>query len=179
MAYDYLIDGGLYDFQLTSAPVSTDSVDMTGFYNPSGFETSNNDLSFALQQTSDSTPVYNFETPAASSWDFTKALDSGVKLANQLVDGYGKVIGIQSKVQDQQFNQYLKGAQIDIMKTQVGSASEVAKIKAVTDQNVAKIYGNAAASGANLAALGGNQNSLMLYLTIAGVIFTFIQVIKK
>ena len=179
MAYDYLSDGGLYDFQYSTPFVSSESVDMTGFYNPVGFETSSPDLSFALQST-DTSPSYNFSNPTSgSSFDLSKGIDYGVKLANTLVDGYGKVVGIQGKVQDQQFNQYLKSAQIDIMKTQVGSASEVAKIKAITDSNVAKIYGNAAASGANLAALGGNQNSLMLYLTIAGVIFTFIQVIKK
>lgn len=181
MSYDYLDSGGLYDFQYSDAPITVDSgsVDMTGFYNPSGFETSNNDLTFALQST-DSSPAFNFNNPTSSlSFDLSKGIDYGVKLANTLVDGYGKVVGIQGKVQDQQFNQYLKSAQIDILKTQVGSSSEVAKIKAITDQNVAKIYGNAAGSAANLASLGGTQNSLMLYLTIAGVIFTFIQVIKK
>lgn len=141
-----------------------------------------NSLVYNLQnENTDYYPGLNSNPAPTAGTDFSwqSAVDYGLKTASQLVGAYGSILGIQGKAQDAQFGQYLKGAQIDIMKTQVASQADIAKIRALTDANIAKISANAAGSGANLAALGGSQSSLMLYLTIAGLVFTFIQVIKK
>lgn len=125
-------------------------------------------------------------TISGASWatsgllDTSKSvLDWGLKSADQLISGYGKILGLQGQVQDQQFNRYLKTSQMDLAQTSIMGQLDVAKIKAETNSNVARIYANGAGSAANLANVGQTPSSLMLYLTIAGVLFTFIQVMNS
>lgn len=172
-----------------------DTVDMSGFYTPS-FGPSESSLGsglFEMDASDYASPAY--ETASASmgdstfsgaSWpsssflDTTKSvLDWGLSSANQLISGYGKVLSLQGQVQDQQFNRYLKSSQIDLAQTQINGQLDVAKLKAETNSNVARIYANGAGSAAGLANMGQTPSSLMLYLTIAGVLFTFIQVMNS
>lgn len=172
-----------------------DTVDMTGFYTPS-FGPSESSLGSGLYEMPASeyaSPAYvtasenmGSDTFSGASWansapiSATKSvLDWGLKSADQLISGYGKVLGLQGQVQDQQFNRYLKTSQIDLAQTSIQGQLDVAKIKAETNSNVARIYANSAGSAANLANAGQTPSSLMLYLTIAGVLFTFIQVMNS
>lgn len=172
-----------------------DTVDMTGFYTPS-FGPSESSLGsglFEMPASDYASPAYETaawnmgsDTVSGASWatsspiTATKSIfDWGLKSADQLISGYGKILGLQGQVQDQQFNRYLKTSQMDLAQTSIQGQLDVARIKAETNSNVAKIYANSAGSAANLANVGQTPSSLMLYLTIAGVLFTFIQVMNS
>lgn len=171
------------------------TVDMTGFYTPS-FGPSESSLGSGLYDL----PAYDYSspafdtaaanmgsntfsgasTPSSSFLGTTKStFDYGLKVADQLIAGYGKILGLEGQVQDAQFNRYLKSSTMDLAKIQVGGQLDVAKLKAETNSNVARIYANSAGSAAGLANMGQTPSSLMLYLTIAGVLFTFIQVMNS
>jgi hypothetical protein len=102
----------------------------------------------------------------------TKGIDYGLKVSGALRAG-------DLAVQNQGLQTYLAQSQMDISRTKAASAAEVAKIQATTQSNLSKMYSNAAGSGANLASMGGTSSSLMLYLTIAGVLLAFIQVMNS
>lgn len=172
-----------------------DTVDMTGFYTPS-FGPSESSLGsglYDLPASDYASPAYETASASMGSSTFSGAtwptdsilsssksvFDFGLKAADQLISSYGKVLGLQGQVQDQQLNRYLKSASMDLAKIQVGGQVDVAKLKAETNSNVARIYANSAGSAASLANMGQTPSSLMLYLTIAGVLFTFIQVMNS
>jgi hypothetical protein len=175
-----------------------ETVDMTGFYSSpwgptesslgSGLsDTPTNDYAPAPSVAYDSASsfmtgntVSGASSPSATFLGTTKsAFDFGLKAADQLIASYGKVLGLQGQVQDAQLNRYIKSSSIDLAKIQLGGQLDVAKLKAETNSNVARIYANSAGSAAGLANMGQTPSSLMLYLTIAGVLFTFIQVMNS
>jgi len=93
----------------------------------------------------------------------------------------GQIFAANNAAKDQQLNNYMKKAQVDIFRQQADSASTVAAIGAKTQSNLAMMRANAAntgAVGANLGAAVGN-NSLMLWLTVAGLALAFIQVVNS
>lgn len=119
---------------------------------------------------------FNWSMPSADAIfkSVTTALDYGLK-------AYGQISAINNSVKDVELNNFLKKAQIDIFKTQAIGATNVNSINAKTAANIAQTranLSNTAAVGANLGA-SVNNNSLMLWLTIAGVAFAFIQVVNS
>jgi hypothetical protein len=129
----------------------------------------------SAQQFSSNQTVSGFSMPA-SSGNFLKNLQSGIDYGLK-VSGTLRAGELASQAQNLQG--YLAQSKMGILRTQAESDAEVAKIKATAAANMSKIYANAAGSGANLAALGGTKDSLMLYLTIAGVALAFIQVLNQ
>ena len=122
--------------------------------------------------------ITTYSLPSFSSDGFLSGLknftDWGLKVS-------GTVFAANNAAKDQQLNNYLKRAQVDIFQTQARSAQEIAGLNARTQSNLANMRINAAntgAVGANLGAAMGN-NSLMLWLTVAGVVFAFIQVVNS
>lgn len=131
-------------------------------------------------ETSYSNPVSSsgYQIPAFSPAGFLDGLksitDYGLKVS-------GTLFAANSAAKDQQLNSYLKRSQVDIFQTQAKSAQQVAGLNAQTQANLGQMRINAAntgAVGANLGTAVGN-NSLMLWLTIAGVAFAFIQVLNS
>lgn len=120
-----------------------------------------------------------WEWPSGSASGFldslTKGIDYGLKVSSTIRAG-------DIAMQNQGLQSYLAKSQMDIARTNAASAAEISKIKAVSQSslqsNLGRMYSNAAGSGANLAAIGGTSSSLMLYLTIAGVMLAFIQVMN-
>ena len=116
----------------------------------------------------------NMSPPTASDIPFNDGwgvVDYGLKTL-------GSLAAINSQVKGLELSQYLQRGQMDIARTNITAASEIARTNATTAEQVAKIKANAATSGANLAALGQNQNSFMLILTIIGVAFAGLQLAK-
>jgi hypothetical protein len=141
---------------------------------------SNAPQSVTLLDTTASNPISSsgWTTPSFNGDSFLKGLqnftDWGLKVS-------GTVFAANNAAKDQQLNNYLKRSQVDIMQTQATSAQRVAGIQATTAGSLAMMRANAAntgAVGANLGAAVGN-NSLMLWLTVAGVLFAFIQVMQS
>jgi hypothetical protein len=121
-----------------------------------------------------STPFVS-SAPSSSSWnigDAFKVADFGLKV-------YDKILSYDNQVKDAQLNRFLKTAQMDIFHTQAQSAQEVARIKATGDQNLAAIYRNAMGTGAQIANVGQSNNSMMVYLTILGLVFAAIQIMNS
>lgn len=163
-----------------------DETDMTGFYtSPWSMPTSE---AFPLSTDIDVPAIV--ESAAADSnasnyfsgWSLPSSeaittgikntVDYGLSIGNSLLTGYGKL-------QDMELNRYLKTAQVDILQTQAAGAVDVAKLKATAQNNLAKVYSNSTGSAASLASMGQTPSSLMLYLTILGVVFAGIQIINS
>lgn len=178
-----------------------ETIDMTGFYNdPWSFETPGNlfdspilaDTNYSvdysqpaigmdvLPAVTTSTPtVLTNPSPSTSSnidWlkSATGAIDYGLKVMQTGLNA-------KSQYQDQSLNAYLKTAQVDIARVQAGAAMDVARLNATTAEKVATLRANAANTGAVAANLGRDMgnNSLMLWLTVAGVALAFVQVIQS
>lgn len=118
-----------------------------------------------------SPPSFNGDGFLSGLKNFT---DWGLKVS-------GTIFAANNAAKDQQLNNYLKKAQVDIFQQQAASAQQIAGLNAKTQANLATMRINAAntgAVGANLGAAVGN-NSLMLWLTVAGVVFAFIQVVNS
>lgn len=178
-----------------------ETVDMSGFYNdPWAFETPGNLYDTPiLQNTNYSTdysqpavgmdvlPAVTTDTPTVftSANPSTSSTSDWLKTATASIDYGLKVmqtgLNAKSQYQDQSLNAYLKTAQVDIARTQAGAAMDVAKLNATTAEKVATLRANAANTGAVAANLGRDMgnNSLMLWLTIAGVAFAFVQVLQS
>lgn len=163
-----------------------DETDMSGFYtSPWSMPTSE---AFPLSQDIDIPAIVESSAAESNSgnvfsgWSIpsSDAITSGIKstvdyglsIGNSLLSGYGKL-------QDMELNRYLKTAQVDILQTQASGAVDVAKLKATAQTNLAKVYANSSGSAAGLANMGQSPSSLMLYLTILGVVFAGIQIIKS
>lgn len=97
--------------------------------------------------------------------------DWGLKATETALKTYGQF-------QDQDLNRYVKTSQVEIAKTNALTAQDTAKLLGQAKVQSAQALANAAKSGAGLTALGQNPNSLMLYLTILGVVFAGIQIMK-
>ncbi|HLO62903.1 MAG TPA: hypothetical protein VK165_08050 [Azonexus sp.] len=178
-----------------------ETIDMTGFYNdPWSFSTPGNlydspilqDTNYSVDYnqpavgmdvlpavTTNEPTVFTSAAPSTSSnvdWlkSATGAIDYGLKVMQTGLAAKGQY-------QDQSLNAYLKTAQVDIARTQAGAAMDVARLNATTAEKVATLRANAANTGAVAANLGRDMgnNSLMLWLTIAGVAFAFVQVIQS
>jgi len=98
--------------------------------------------------------------------------DWGLKATETGLNMYGKF-------QDQDLNRYVKTSQVEIAKTNALTAQDTAKLLGQAKVQSAQALANAARSGAGLTAMGQNPNSLMLYLTILGVVFAAIQVMNS
>ncbi len=98
--------------------------------------------------------------------------DWGLKATETGLNMYGKF-------QDQDLNRYVKTSQVEIAKTNALTAQDTAKLLGQAKVQSAQALANAAKSGAGLTAMGQNPNSLMLYLTILGVVFAAIQVMNS
>lgn len=174
MSYDASI--GLDFMDGFSNPVVT-GADLSSYYDWSTNNVPAGYLPQASNAPAASSSGLSMSMPSASTFDsilssVTKGIDYGLKTVATF-----KNADLQMKSLDLQ--QYLAESKMGIMATQAGSAVEVEKIKAAAQSNLARTYQNAAGSTANLAAMGGTSSSLMLYLTIAGVLFAFIQVIQS
>lgn len=178
-----------------------ETIDMTGFYNdPWSFSTPGNlfdspllqDTNYSVDYSQpaigmDVLPAVTTSTPSvltntspstASTADWlrsaTGAIDYGLKIMQTGLNA-------KAQYQDQSLNSYLKTAQVDIARVQAGAAMDVARLNATTAEKVATLRANAANTGAVAADLGRSMgnNSLMLWLTIAGVAFAFVQVLQS
>lgn len=98
--------------------------------------------------------------------------DWGLKATETALKTYGQF-------QDQDLNRYVKTSQVEIAKTNAETAQETARLMGQAKVQSAQALANAAKSGAGLTAMGQNPNSLMLYLTILGVVFAAIQVMNS
>lgn len=179
-----------------------ETMDMSGFYNdPWSFSDAGNlydvpvlqDTNYSVDYSQpaigmDVLPAYTtntpnvFTSPAPSS---SSNPNDWLKAATSVVDYGLKVMqtGLAAKgqYQDQNLNAYLKTAQVDIARTQAGAAMDVAKLNATTAQKVATLRANAANTGAVAADLGhaAGNNAIMLWLTVAGVLLAFVQVMNS
>lgn len=115
----------------------------------------------------------SYSMPSAS--DFIKGAQN---LADWGLKFSGTIFNANNQAKDQQLNNYLKKAQVSILQTQADSARDVANMNAKTNANLAQMRINSANTGSVAANLGNavGNNSLMLWLTIAGVALAFIQV---
>lgn len=140
-------------------------------YTPSYTTASNIPDATSFSSSSFTLPTFNGDNVLKN---LTNLTDWGLKVS-------GTVFAANNAAKDQQLNNYLKKAQVDIFQTQARSAQNVAGLNAQTQANLAQMRINAAntgAVGANLGTAMGN-NSLMLWLTIAGVVFAFVQVVNS
>jgi hypothetical protein len=118
---------------------------------------------------------------SSPSWSLP-TLDSVIKPVISTLDyglkAYGQISAINNSVKDQELNNFLKKAQVDVFKTQALGAMNVNSINAKTAANIAQAKANLANTMGVAGNLGAsvNGNSLMLWLTIAGVALAFIQV---
>ncbi|WP_295002953.1 hypothetical protein [uncultured Dechloromonas sp.] len=176
-----------------------DTVDMSGFYSdPWSFSTPGNLFdSPVLQNTNYSTdysqpaigmdvlpavttstpPVFTSNSPSTNA-DWLKTATAGIDYGLKVMQ---TGLNAKSQYQDQSLNAYLKTAQVDIARVQAGAAMDVAKLNATTAEKVATLRANAANTGAVAADLGraAGNNSIMLWLTIAGVALAFVQVMQS
>lgn len=127
--------------------------------------------------TGTSSPIRN-DWPTASMPSASDFIKGAQNLADWGLKFSGTIFNANNQAKDQQLNNYLKKAQVSVFQTQADSAREVANLNAKTNSNLAQMRINAANTGATAANLGGavGNNSLMLWLTIAGVALAFIQV---
>lgn len=94
---------------------------------------------------------------------------------------YSTLTNANLKMKDSNLRNYLAQANLDLNKTQIGGQIDVAKINATANENLAK----ARAYTANTLGVAGNlgqavgNNSLMLWLTILGLGFGFLQLVRK
>ena len=178
-----------------------ETIDMSGFYtSPWDFSTPGNLYDSPVLQDTNYSVDYNM--PAAgsdviaatnttqaniftsanpstsSSADWLKTATAGIDYGLKVMQ---TGLNAKSQYQDQSLNAYLKTAQVDIARVQAGAAMDVAKLNATTAEKVATLRANAANTGAVAANLGRDMgnNSLMLWLTIAGVAFSFVQVMQS
>lgn len=178
-----------------------ETIDMSGFYNdPWSFSPPGNlydspvlqDTNYSVDYSQpaigmDVLPAVTTDTPAV----FTNANPSTAPSVDWLKSATGAIdyglkvmqtgLNAKSQYQDQSLNAYLKTAQVDIARIQAGAAMDVSRLNATTAEKVATMRANAANTGAVAADLGRSMgnNSLMLWLTIAGVAFAFVQVLQS
>lgn len=122
-------------------------------------------------------PFEGWSISASTANDWLKtgqtAIDYGLKV-------FGALTNARNTAQDHALSSYLKQAQFDLAKTQAFAAADVAKINATSAAKFAQAranLGNTVGTATNLGAAVGN-NSLMLWLTVAGLALAFIQVIN-
>lgn len=170
---DFSMNGFVSDpwsFSGDSFPLSSDidtDVIVSDIYSPA-YDTA------IMNSGNNSVSGWSWPTGGASGFldSITKGIDYGLKVSATIRQG-------DLAMQNQGLQTYLAQSQMGIARTNADSAAEVAKIKATAQSNLSKMYSNAAGSGANLASMGGTSSSLMLYLTIAGVMLAFIQVMNS
>lgn len=186
------------DFQFTAPDLPSSGVDMTGFQT--------NAFGQPLESTNgywDYTPTYSAindiypdgNIPDASSTSLSyvnnaggftaslpkpndvlsgtrSTLDYGLKLADSVLSNYAKLQNLQTA-------RYLNTAQADVFRTNAQTSQEVARLQGQAKIAANQAMANAGRSVAGLAAMGQNQGSFMLYLTILGVVFAGIQIVKS
>jgi hypothetical protein len=94
---------------------------------------------------------------------------------------YSTLTNANTQMKDSNLKNYLAKAQLDLSKTQIGGQLDVAKLNATAANNLATAKAYAANSlgvAGNLGNAVGN-NSLMLWLTILGLGFGFLQLVRK
>lgn len=118
--------------------------------------------------------ISTYISPSANSLSggVKNTLDYALKLSDSVLSSY-------AKLQQQQTNRYLGTVQADILRTNAQTSQEVARLNGQAKILGAQTLTNAARTGAGLASFGQNQGSFMLYLTILGVVFAGIQVMKS
>ena len=99
-------------------------------------------------------------------------LDYALKLGDSVLSSYAKLKNLETQ-------RYLNTAQADVFRTRAQTDQEVARLTGQAKIAATQAMANAGKSAASLASLGQNQGSFMLYLTILGVVFTGIQLIKS
>lgn len=130
------------------------------------------DMSAYVSGTTDS--AWNFSMPSASS-----VIDTGFKAVDWGLATYDRITNAQAKVENSQLNAYLAKSSADLARTQINGQLDIGRLNAQTGVQLAQARTNAASSLSGIAAVGQNPNSLMLYLTIIGVLFAGIQVWKS
>lgn len=94
---------------------------------------------------------------------------------------YSTLTNANLQMKDSNLRNYLAQANLDLNKTQIGGQIDVAKINATANEKLAQArantYGTLGVAG-NLGQSVGN-NSLMLWLTILGLGFGFLQLVRK
>ena len=122
-------------------------------------------------------PFEGWSISASTANDWLKtgqtAIDYGLKV-------FGALTNARNTAQDHALSSYLKQAQFDLAKTQAFAAADVAKINATSAAKFAQAranLGSTVGTATNLGAAVGN-NSLMLWLTVAGLALAFIQVVN-
>jgi len=111
-------------------------------------------------------------TPSGVLNGTKSTLDYGLKLADSVLSSY-------AKLQNMQTARYLNTTQADVFRTNAQTAQEVARLQGQAKIAANQAMSNASRSAASLASLGQNQGSFMLYLTILGVVFAGIQIVKS
>lgn len=122
-------------------------------------------------------PLEGININASTVNDWLKA---GESVINTGLKVFGTLTNARNTAQDHALTSYLKQAQFDLAKTQAFAAADVAKINATSAAKFAQAranLGNTVGTATNLGAAVGN-NSLMLWLTVAGLALAFIQVIN-
>jgi len=173
---------GLMDFQFTN-------------YDPSPSPTIMADTGW--QYTTDATPVVGSDywpdassttiasgsNSSPSSWNLGNFADNTLSGAKSFVD-YGLKVGetalnAYGKLQGLELQNYIGKSQVDIAKMNAMTAQQTNALMGQAKVQMAQTAANAAKSSANLAALGQTPNSFMTYLTILGVVFAGIQIMRS
>lgn len=114
-------------------------------------------------------------SPVSDSSSFSSAkdiIDYGLKISDAAIKTY-------SAVQNQALQTYLVRNNASIDRANSDSARDVNKLLATSKVNQAQALNNLTRAKAVASELGQSPNSLMLYLTIIGVVFAGIQVLKS
>lgn len=176
-------------------------VDMTGFYSdPFGPSASSLGSGLYGDITSADTPYYMDTAPVISSQEYTggntaplsapasaptafnlnDALSSIQKAADWGLKAYSTLITTDMAKNQMKASNYLNTAQIDILKNKAASDVEVSKLNATTNRYIAQAKAAGALSAQNAMNFGTQGGGgVMLWLTVLGVVFAGIQVIKS
>ena len=117
-------------------------------------------------------------TPSGSSWTLGNFIDTGLSGVNYGLAVYDRITAANDKRRNSQLNDYLSRGSYDIAKTQIAGQVDVAKTNADVSRLLAQTRANLAGSAASAAQLGQSPNSLMLYLTILGLVFAGLQLYR-
>lgn len=115
-----------------------------------------------------------------STFDLNATLSSIQKAADWGLKAYGTLITTEMAKNQMKASNYLNTAQIDILKNKSASDVEVSKLNATTNRYIAQAKAAGALSAQNAMNFGTQGGGgVMLWLTVLGVVFAGIQVMKS